>query len=151
MSGRAATVSFSIPIYATPLRYRTKFNSLNLRACLNEYPLASRIMIKNLSYSTTEGTLQSEFSNFGQIAEVKLVKDEATKKSKGYAFIQYTCQDDAILALENMDQEEFDGRMLHIEIAKPVRSSFKGYPITSGPPPKTQRFPEQDEVADCWY
>jgi len=28
-----------------------------------------------------------------------------TKKSKGLAFIQYTCQDDAMLALETMDQQ----------------------------------------------
>lgn len=36
---------------------------------------------------------------------VKLVKDELTKKSKGYAFIQYTSQDDALIALENMDRQ----------------------------------------------
>jgi RNA recognition motif-containing protein len=34
-----------------------------------------------------------------------MVKDEITKRSKGLAFIQYTCQDDAVLALENMDQK----------------------------------------------
>lgn len=28
-----------------------------------------------------------------------------TKRSKGIAFIQYTCQDDAMLALETMDQK----------------------------------------------
>lgn len=36
---------------------------------------------------------------------VKLVKDEVTKMSRGYAFIQYTCQDEAVLALENMDRK----------------------------------------------
>lgn len=36
---------------------------------------------------------------------VKLIKDEITKRPKAYAFIQYTCQDDAIIALENMDQK----------------------------------------------
>lgn len=92
--------------------------------------------------STSESSLQKEFSKFGQIAEgtfdtslniyypslfstliklksalslfmvssilppaVKLVKDEATKKSKGFAFIQYASQEDAMLALESMDHE----------------------------------------------
>lgn len=36
---------------------------------------------------------------------VKLVKDETSRRSKGYAYIQYTSQDDAMLALENMDHQ----------------------------------------------
>ncbi|CAL5321820.1 unnamed protein product [Camellia sinensis] len=36
---------------------------------------------------------------------VKLVMDEKVKRSKGYAFIQYTSQDDALLALESMDHK----------------------------------------------
>lgn len=34
-----------------------------------------------------------------------MVKDVSTERSKGLAFIQYTCQDDAMLALETMDQQ----------------------------------------------
>ncbi|CAL5346321.1 unnamed protein product [Camellia sinensis] len=36
---------------------------------------------------------------------VKLVMDEKVKRSKGYAFIQYTSQEDALLALESMDHK----------------------------------------------
>ncbi|GMP99544.1 hypothetical protein CsSME_00046979 [Camellia sinensis var. sinensis] len=57
----------------------------------------------DLSYSTSETCLRKE--NFGQLAEVKLVMDEKVKRSKGYAFIQYTSQDDALLALESMDHK----------------------------------------------
>ncbi|CAL5321174.1 unnamed protein product [Camellia sinensis] len=39
------------------------------------------------------------------ISEVKLVMDEKVKRSKGYASIQYTSQDDALLALESMDHK----------------------------------------------
>lgn len=66
---------------------------------------------------------------------MKLVKDEATKKSKGYAFIQYTSQDDAMLALENMDHKYFDGRMIYVELAKPGKEIRNRIPIASGPPP----------------
>lgn len=38
-------------------------------------------------------------------AAVQMVKDVITKRSKGLAFIQYTSQDDAMLALETMDQK----------------------------------------------
>lgn len=39
------------------------------------------------------------------LVAVKLVKDENTKRSRGFAFIQFTSQDDAMLALENMDNQ----------------------------------------------
>ncbi|XP_038883015.1 glycine-rich RNA-binding protein GRP2A isoform X2 [Benincasa hispida] len=104
----------------------------------------------DLPYSTKESRLQEEFSNFGEIAEVLLAKDQLTKRPKGYAFIQYTCQDDAMLALENMDCKKFDGRMIYVELAKPGSSSFGGYPRTSGPPKERPKV-ELQEVADCWY
>ncbi|KAK4420982.1 Organelle RRM domain-containing protein 6, chloroplastic [Sesamum alatum] len=98
------------------------------------FPLASKIIVKNLPFSMSESRSRKEFSKFGQIAEVKLVKDEARKTSKGYAFIQYSLQDEAMLALETMDHQYFDGRLLVVEIAKPWRNDFDGYPKTSGPP-----------------
>ncbi|KAF7801333.1 glycine-rich RNA-binding protein 4, mitochondrial [Senna tora] len=152
-----ATAPFS-PVYAFPMATVRTFDSnsthpfpfrLKLRATLQDYPLASKIVVKNLPYSTCETTLEKEFSNFGEIAEVKLLKDTA-ERSKGRAFIQYTSQDDAMLALETMDQKVFDGRMIFVEIAKPGRDAFGERPKTSGPP-KKQNLPEQEDVADCWY
>ncbi|XP_024984617.1 organelle RRM domain-containing protein 6, chloroplastic isoform X2 [Cynara cardunculus var. scolymus] len=91
--------------------------SFKLRASFIEYPLASKIMVR-----------------------IKLVKDETTKKSKGYAFIQYTNQDDAMNALETMDEKYVDGRVLFVELAKPVKDRHSAYPKTSGPPqPQPQR------------
>ncbi|XP_010260646.1 PREDICTED: APOBEC1 complementation factor isoform X2 [Nelumbo nucifera] len=133
--------AITFPSSATPptlrvpvLGYSNVRNSrlLKLRACLFDFPLASKIIVRNLSHSTSEAKLQKEFSNF-----VKIVKDEATKKSRGYAFVQYTSQDDAMLALENMDCKYIDGRLVHVELAKPVKNTFGAYPRSSGPPPTT--------------
>ncbi|XP_042493389.1 small RNA-binding protein 11, chloroplastic isoform X3 [Macadamia integrifolia] len=88
----------------------------------------------DLPYSISETSLSKEFSNFGQVVEVKLVKDDATQRSKGYAFVQYTSQNEAMLALENMDHKTLDGRVIYVDLAKPVNNSFGSYPITSGPP-----------------
>lgn len=104
----------------------------------------------DLPYSTGETTLQKEFSNFGKIAEVKMIKDVNTKRSKGIAFIQYTCQNDAMLALETMDQKDFYGRTICVEIARLGRANFGASPRASGPPKKWD-LPQQGEVVDCWY
>lgn len=39
------------------------------------------------------------------VMPVKLFKDESTERSRGFAFVQYTCQDDAMLAIENLDRK----------------------------------------------
>ncbi|KAH1122137.1 hypothetical protein J1N35_005297 [Gossypium stocksii] len=143
------TLSYPSPI---SLKYRFhKSFKLSLRASLFNYPLASRIFVRNLPYSSKESSLQKEFENFGQIAEVKIAKDDFTKRSKGYAFIQYTSQNDALLAVENMDQQVFDGRKIYVEIAKPGKDRFRGYPKTSGPPTTKQQLQQSNDVADCWY
>ncbi|XP_047338986.1 small RNA-binding protein 11, chloroplastic [Impatiens glandulifera] len=124
---------------------RWRCGSLKLHAALSDFPLASKIMIRNLSYTVTESRLVKEFSKFGHIADIKLVKDEDTKKSKGYAFIQYRCQDDALAALETMDNEPLDGRLIFLELAKPGRDAFGGYPISSGPPKEPIKFVKEDD------
>ncbi|CAN6913310.1 hypothetical protein Bca4012_087478 [Brassica carinata] len=138
--------STSLPSYKKPRLPR-------IQASLSNYPLASKIMVRNLPFSTSEDFLQKEFSAFGEIAEVKLVKDESMKRSKGYAFIQYMSQDDAFLAIETMDRRMYNGRMIYIEIAKPGKRDFQQQPRTSGPPEKLQvpEEPASNEVADCWY
>ncbi|EEF28964.1 glycine-rich RNA-binding protein 4, mitochondrial [Ricinus communis] len=150
---QTTTLALATPItISIPSRPNGKSSTLNLRASFSStsnFPLASRIIVKNLGYSVGESSLQKEFSNFGEIAEVKLVKDDERKRSKAFVFIQYTCQDDAILAMENMDRKIFDGRLIYVDLAKPGKETFRGYPKASGPPPLHLR--EQDEVADCWY
>ncbi|KAL8193844.1 hypothetical protein R6Q57_026086 [Mikania cordata] len=122
----------------------TNRQSLKLRACFIEYPLASKIIVKSkylcfqfytnyLSYTTNESCLKEQFSIFGHIAEVKLVKDQSSKNPKGYAFVQYMNQDDAMSALETMDQKHLDGRVVFVELAKPMDKK-SAYPKTCGPP-----------------
>ncbi|CAL5425760.1 unnamed protein product [Camellia sinensis] len=50
----------------------------------------------------------------GIVLGLGIVMDEKVKRSKGYAFIQYTSQDDALLALESMDHK---GRLKNGNIA----------------------------------
>ncbi|KAI3923576.1 hypothetical protein MKW92_047215 [Papaver armeniacum] len=53
--------------------------------------------IVDLSHSTTDAVLKKKILNFGQVVKVKIFTDESGKISKGFAFIQYTCQDDVVL------------------------------------------------------
>ncbi|CAK8537817.1 unnamed protein product [Lathyrus sativus] len=129
----------SFPCHTTPNRSLPKLRILSMR---QPYPLASKIIVKNLPYFTHENTLQKEFSNFGKIAEVNMVKDAITERSKGFAFIQFTSQDDAMLALENMDQKNFHGRPISVELVKLDPYDFCGPPPRASGPPKKCNLPE---------
>ncbi|CAA7406829.1 unnamed protein product [Spirodela intermedia] len=105
--------------------------------------LSLSLSLSHLSYSTNQTSLKNAFSYFGKIAEVKIARDEDTKKPKGYAFVQYSSQDEAVLALEHMDGKIIDGRAIFVEIAKPSCKRISCYPITSGPPQPTPKKPSK--------
>ncbi|KAI3901010.1 hypothetical protein MKW92_052048 [Papaver armeniacum] len=131
MLGVVSSTRFSSSSAANPIRFfnnnhNKSHTSTRLRAVssISEFPLASKIVVTNLSHSTSDAVLKKKFSNFGQVVE----------EVKRVCFIQYTCQDDAVLALESMDRKYIEGRLVYVDIAKPVTSTFGAYPRTSGPP-----------------
>lgn len=85
----------------------------------------SKIYVGNLSYGTTESMLEDFFNKYGQIAELKLITDRETGRSKGFAFVTFEDQKAAQSAVE-ADGTELDGRRLKISIAREERSGGGG-------------------------
>ena len=75
--------------------------------------LVDRLFIRNLPFMTTEDDLFEKFSQFGHITSVHIPVDDS-KRNKGYAFINFESKDDAKLAMDTMDGEDFQGRLIHI-------------------------------------
>ncbi len=90
-----------------------------------------KIYVGNLNFSTTEDGLQGLFSNYGDVAEVAVISDRDTGRSRGFAFV--TMDDDAAKqAIEALNGTEFEGRNITVNEAKPRtdrggrRGSFSG-------------------------
>ena len=79
-----------------------------------------KIYVGNLSYSTTENDLQELFSAYGDITEVRLIKDHETGRSKGFAFITFGSKDAMQASLEK-NGEDFGGRNLRVNEAEDRR------------------------------
>lgn len=77
----------------------------------------SKIYVGNLSYQTTEDGLYDHFSQFGNINQCKLIIDHSTGRSKGFAFITYSTDDEGEAALA-ANGAEFEGRKLNVNTAK---------------------------------
>lgn len=78
-----------------------------------------QIYVGNMSYGTTEETIEGLFAEYGEVGSVKLITDRETGRAKGFGFV--TMDDDAAAnkAIEELNGKEYDGRTLRINEAKP--------------------------------
>jgi cold-inducible RNA-binding protein len=77
----------------------------------------SKIYVGNLSYNTTENDLREFFEQYGSITDLKLITDFQTGRSKGFAFITFSSDEEGEKALAANDQE-LDSRKMNVSTAK---------------------------------
>lgn len=91
-----------------------------------------RIYVGNLSFNTDEQQVQHLFADLGQVDSVRLIRDQATGRSRGFAFVEMTNDDQGRAACEALDQREFEGRRLTVNEAKPQEPRSGGYGRSNG-------------------
>ena len=79
----------------------------------------NRLFVGNLSYQTTENDLQDYFSQAGVVTSVNLMMYKVTGKSRGFAFIEFATPEEASKAVEQFHNQEFQGRTLTVNVARP--------------------------------
>ena len=82
-------------------------------------PMATKLFVGNLTYSTTENDLQDHFAQAGTVMTVNIMQDRMTGRSRGFAFIEMASQEDANKAIEMFHQKDFQGRPLTVNEARP--------------------------------
>ena len=79
----------------------------------------NRLFVGNLSYETSEADLQDHFSQAGVVTSANLMVDKVTGKSRGFAFIEFATAEEAGKAVEQFHGQEFQGRALTVNVARP--------------------------------
>lgn len=79
-----------------------------------------KVYVGNLSFTMSDEDLKSEFSAFGEITEVTIIKDKFTGRSKGFGFITFKNSADAEKAIADMNGKDVQGRQLKVSEAKPM-------------------------------
>jgi RNA recognition motif-containing protein len=77
------------------------------------------IYVGNLSYKMTDEDLGKLFSTYGTVSESKVVIDKATRRSKGFGFVEMPNQSEGDEAIRQLDGKEIDGRPIKVNVAKP--------------------------------
>ncbi len=78
----------------------------------------NKIYVGNLPYTATEEELRELFSACGAIKEIAFIKDRYTGQCKGFSFIEFDDASSAQNAIDQYNEQEFNGRNLRVNIAQ---------------------------------
>ena len=87
-----------------------------------------RLYVGNLPYRMTEEELTNVFSEAGEVADVAIIVDKETGRSKGFGFVEMADESGAAAALEQFNGAQVGGRTLKVAEAKPRPERQPGRP-----------------------
>lgn len=81
--------------------------------------MARKLYVGNLPYEVNEPDLTDLFSQVGTVESVNVMRDMATGRARGFAFVEMGSDDDAQKAIAELHDREFGGRRLTVNEARP--------------------------------
>jgi RNA recognition motif-containing protein len=89
--------------------------------------MGRRLYVGNLPYSTAETELQELFGRVGSVESVRVMRDAATGRARGFAFVEMATDEEAQKAATEFNQYQLGGRALTVNEARPkTDSGFDG-------------------------
>ena len=81
--------------------------------------MGRKLYVGNLPFTAGEAELQELFSTAGAVDSVKVMRDMATGRARGFAFVEMSSDDDAQKAIDKLHNADFGGRNLTVNEARP--------------------------------
>ena len=78
-----------------------------------------KLFVGNLPFQTSEDDLQQLFAQAGPVESVRVMRDQATGRARGFAFVEMATPDAARTAIDKFNQTDFGGRALAVNEARP--------------------------------
>ena len=85
------------------------------------------IFVGNLSNDVNEDDLMNLFSEFGQVREVKIIRDMFSQQTKGFGFVEMPGLSEAQKAINGLNTREVKGKKLVVNEARPKSDSRKKF------------------------
>ena len=80
--------------------------------------MGNRLYVGNLSFNTSQETLQEAFSAAGEVREIAIPTDRETGQPRGFAFITMGSDQAAAAAIQQFNGQVLDGRALKVNEAE---------------------------------
>jgi RNA recognition motif-containing protein len=81
--------------------------------------MGNRLYVGNLSFNATETDLMDLFGQAGTVKDVALIQDRVTGKSRGFAFVTMTTDQEAANAISQLNGKSIEGRTISVNEARP--------------------------------
>ena len=81
--------------------------------------MSNKLYVGNLSFRVTNEDLQEYFAQAGTVESANVVMDRETGRSRGFGFVEMASEDDANSAIAQFNGQEYDGRNMVVNEARP--------------------------------
>jgi cold-inducible RNA-binding protein len=89
--------------------------------------MGRRLYVGNLPYETGENDLQDLFAQAGTVESVKVMRDMATGRARGFAFVEMSTDEEAQKAITELNDHQMGGRGLTVNEARPKPERSGGF------------------------
>ena len=79
----------------------------------------NKLYVGNLSFHLTSDDLHDFFSRAGTVESAKVIEDRDTGRSRGFGFVEMSSEEEAQSAIEQLNGEDFEGRNIVVNEARP--------------------------------
>jgi RNA recognition motif-containing protein len=83
------------------------------------YVMNTNLYVGNLPYNASEQDLIDLFGQAGEVVSAQVISDRETGRSRGFAFVKMATSEEAQNAIEQFNEQEFMGRRLLVNEARP--------------------------------
>ena len=89
--------------------------------------MSRKLYVGNLPYETGEQDLRELFSQSGSVESVNVMRDMATGRARGFAFVEMGTEEGARKAIEDLHGHQLGGRALTVNEARPKPERSGGF------------------------
>ncbi|HEX3251392.1 MAG TPA: RNA-binding protein [Pyrinomonadaceae bacterium] len=106
----------SATVSPKPIRFAASFHSQEGERFIF---MSTKLYVGNLAFQTTSQELQQLFGQAGTVQSASVVEDRDTGRSRGFAFVEMSSEEEANSAISQFNGKEVGGRALKVNEAKP--------------------------------
>lgn len=88
--------------------------------------MSNKLYVGNLSFRVTSEDLQEHFGAAGAVESANVVFDRETGRSRGFGFVEMADEDSANNAIAQFNGQEYDGRNIVVNEARPRENGGGG-------------------------
>jgi RNA recognition motif-containing protein len=89
--------------------------------------MGRKLYVGNLPFEIGEADLQALFARVGSVESVHVMRDQATGRARGFAFVEMSTDNEAQSAIRELNASQVGGRSLTVNEARPKAARPGGF------------------------